>query len=734
MEVQALLQLIGSGNVRTVEQEWMAALAEGQSAPQHWTERVAVLEALVEEGHARIAGELAWAALESLREGYEPADVLPLGGMMLTAVGECEEVRDLVADLYRGAYADRPNIDRLLDEVGLAGARTPRRALRTLGVCLSLTPGTYLVGRHDDSAARVERIDPQTWRVTVMTAQDTDELDPTQLADDYTLADPDDYRVLSCFSPDRLEALLEKDPVPVVTSIVRAHGGRMTGDSLEELLTSRFMPSDRWAKWWSRARARLKRAPDIRIEGRSPFVIVYDPNADTLEQEILTAFDRTHDSASSLKILQEYLRECRARKTAPAAGLLRQMADTLEARADRQQAIGNKLALETLLVAARARQASGDGDADLRPVELLAAAADPVDLIRAVEVPDLWIAALTCLEQARPEGLADQLAQLLRVAPVSVCDAIASRLVDLGVSAEELDELVQEIVAEPVAHFGALFWLWNGPSRPEVMRSVTPPDLLHRILSMLAELRRNDKIDRATVRAIKTQVRAALSARKCQRFRSCLDTMDPGTASAVNTQIKRLDELGRAVKEDLLKLITERFPDISARPKVEPWADENVLWVTAGGMAAKQAEIHEHVNVKMAANAKAIGVAAERGDLSENSEYKFALEERDLLRARLAQMNAEIGIARVLEPQDVPRDRVGIGSRVTLRRTGTGARRGLTILSAWEADAGKGIVNYKAPLARAVLGARCGETVELHLADAPGTYVVESLANALTEG
>ena len=170
MDVRALIQLVGSGNVKTVEQEWMAALAAGQSAPQQWTERVAVLEALVEEGHTRVAGELAWAALESLRESCEPADVLPLGGMMLTAVGECEEVRDLAVDLYRAAYADRPGIDRLLHEAGLAGARTPRRALRTLSVCLSLAPGTYLVGRHDDSAARVEHIDPQTWRVTVVTA------------------------------------------------------------------------------------------------------------------------------------------------------------------------------------------------------------------------------------------------------------------------------------------------------------------------------------------------------------------------------------------------------------------------------------------------------------------------------------------------------------------------------------------------------------------------------------
>ncbi len=79
------------------------------------------------------------------------------------------------------------------------------------------------------------------------------------------------------------------------------------------------------------------------------------------------------------------------------------------------------------------------------------------------------------------------------------------------------------------------------------------------------------------------------------------------------------------------------------KPEIEPWKREDILFATRAGISRKQEEIDHHVNVKMAENARAIGAAAERGDLSENSEYKFALEERDLLRARLAQMNSEIG-------------------------------------------------------------------------------------------
>jgi transcription elongation GreA/GreB family factor len=76
---------------------------------------------------------------------------------------------------------------------------------------------------------------------------------------------------------------------------------------------------------------------------------------------------------------------------------------------------------------------------------------------------------------------------------------------------------------------------------------------------------------------------------------------------------------------------------------------------------------------------------------------------------------------------------VGVGSRVTLRHTQTGQLREVCVLGPWEADAAKNILNYKAPLAQTMMGARCGDTVELSFTGAPGTYTVESLGNALLE-
>ena len=132
-------------------------------------------------------------------------------------------------------------------------------------------------------------------------------------------------------------------------------------------------------------------------------------------------------------------------------------------------------------------------------------------------------------------------------------------------------------------------------------------------------------------------------------------------------------------------------------------------------------------------NARAIGAAAEHGDLSENSEYKFALEERDLLQARLAQMNDEMSKAKILDPNDVPSEYVGIGSRATFEKVEDGTAMEMSFVGPWDSDLDKGWYNYRAPLAQSIMGAKVGDTIDFDHADYQGEFKLVSLGNALME-
>ncbi|MFQ5591694.1 MAG: GreA/GreB family elongation factor, partial [Phycisphaerae bacterium] len=230
-----------------------------------------------------------------------------------------------------------------------------------------------------------------------------------------------------------------------------------------------------------------------------------------------------------------------------------------------------------------------------------------------------------------------------------------------------------------------------------------------------------------------SRARTALSARKHERFERCVDGLEPGMAAALRTLLSRCEALGRAVREDLLQALNKRFPVIRQQEEIAPWSQEDVIYVTRAGLLRRQAEIDEHINVKMKENARAIGRAAEHGDLSENSEYKFALEERDLLRGRLAQMNDELQRARVITPQDVPTDHIGIGTKATFERVSDGRRFVMSFVGPWEARGELGLFNYKSPLAQRLMGTRIGDVVSFELSDAQGEYKLVELCPALEE-
>lgn len=730
MQTEALVQLAAAGDFKAIEEQWMTILDSDAISPQQVAELTPVLKALAQRDQPSEAATLAWAAIETLAERFSSLEVLGVAGPILLELPHSDEVRQQVTGLYRKAYADRPAIDELLRQVDIAGQRPVRRALRTLEVCLAVSVGTYLAARHDNSSAQVTRLDQQSWQFRVRRPDGEKQFGSVELADHYKPVDADDYRVLRDFHPERLAEMLEQDPVRIVVSILQAQGRTIDGDVLKHMLCPSLIEADRWSKWWTSTRAALKRCPNVDIEGRSPFYLTYRRQGRTLEQETRDQFARLHDPGKQLAAVETYLRECKARKQGPDRDLLIALAHDLAARAGRRRAGSGALALATRLVQRRVEQESSQTGAEEAVVDLLVAAPDPVASVKALQVVPLWEGACTCLERALPQRRAQLLAELLPVAPLAACEDLAARLTAAGFATEQFKALEQTILADPVRCHNALFWLWDGPSNEHL--GTTPPlTLLTRILWLLGEIRRREDVGKDQARQICNGARSVLSARKFERFKACLDGVELGMAGTLRTQIRRLDNLGRVVHEDLLKLIGRRFPQLDVAVKIQPWADESVIWVTSGGMIRKQQEIDEHVNVKMAENARRIGQAASHGDISDNAEFRAALEERDLLRSRLAQMQEQMNLAKVIDPQDVPTNHVGVGSKVTLRHLDTDTRIEMTLLGPWDADLQQHIYNYKTPLAQTLMGLTVGHDVELTVVEPPGRYELVAIDSAL---
>jgi len=117
---------------------------------------------------------------------------------------------------------------------------------------------------------------------------------------------------------------------------------------------------------------------------------------------------------------------------------------------------------------------------------------------------------------------------------------------------------------------------------------------------------------------------------------------------------------------------------------------------------------------------KEIQKALAHGDLRENSEYKAALERQQFAQARLTHLRVRLSKLSNVSERDIPRDRVGFGSRVTVQDEETKRKEtyALTLgefIEGGEEDGGELPVSMASPLGKALVGTKVGQKVEIVL-------------------
>jgi transcription elongation GreA/GreB family factor len=340
-----------------------------------------------------------------------------------------------------------------------------------------------------------------------------------------------------------------------------------------------------------------------------------------------------------------------------------------------------------------------------------------------------YVRALQHIKELRPDDWPQLFAELLPVAPIDGCDFIAQSLREAG-----HDQLVTDqfdtILSDFTKHLDAVCWIYRGGAGTD---PIPIRELLTRLLDHLGGVMRSELASADTKRQTREKVRSALAANKYARFRQVIQEMDAGLASTIRTTVQRLDGLGQVVHSDLNRIVLDTHPKlrIVKQKRVDPWDDDKIIFTTRAGYNKREDELKYLRNVKIPENARAIGEAASHGDLSENSEYKFALEERDLLQARAAAISGELAIARTLTANDVNTDTVEIGTRVTLASKDNDFRATLTILGPFDADVERGIYNYRAPMCGKLRHLKVGDTVELDLEGTEKPYRIAAIENAL---
>jgi transcription elongation factor GreA len=124
---------------------------------------------------------------------------------------------------------------------------------------------------------------------------------------------------------------------------------------------------------------------------------------------------------------------------------------------------------------------------------------------------------------------------------------------------------------------------------------------------------------------------------------------------------------------------------------------------------------------------KAIQKAVEHGDLRENSEYKAALERQQFVQARLNHLTKRRGELSNVDLTAIPDDRVGFGSRVTVRDLRSGDEETYTLVFGDYIDIETGQISMASPLGQTLLGRTVGDEVSLQLPRGSRKLKIEKL-------
>ncbi|SFK02992.1 transcription elongation factor GreA [Methylocapsa palsarum] len=150
--------------------------------------------------------------------------------------------------------------------------------------------------------------------------------------------------------------------------------------------------------------------------------------------------------------------------------------------------------------------------------------------------------------------------------------------------------------------------------------------------------------------------------------------------------------------------------------------------MTAGGHVALEEELKRRQQIERPRIIQAIAEARSHGDLSENAEYHAAKEAQSLNEGRIAELEDKLSRAEVIDVSKLSGTTIMFGATVTLVDEDTEEEKTYQIVGETEADVKAGRVSITSPTARALIGKKIGDSVEVNTPGGGKSYEILNVA------
>jgi transcription elongation GreA/GreB family factor len=630
---------------------------------------------------------------------------------------------ELSVDLYRAAenaYRTETWWPVYSEMAGLnVNSPDMRNAWRAFRKLLAMVEGAVVLHASGWGMGRVTSLNREELEVEVHFVKGRrDKLPLKSAADILEVLEDADLRALFVRDAAALKQLIKDDPIEVLRRLVRRYGGRASLAVLKNGAQQFGLEGPAFNAWWKRARAAAEHSPWIEIQGEA---------SKTQVRLLAAASEPTEGLRKQLRMarsLGKALVRVRELVSSPSSDpALREAAlATLEELAtDESQPLAERLSAWMLLRDQRKATPAALADKlhDAADLPTPSDPTEPTGLWRFFQRFPLARDQERCLEFLQDlfgDAWLDNAITNIVHAPPGMAKPLVSALIEAGRSADVVRNY-GILLARPTRNPHALIALAeaveSGKAKGEdlvgpVQRAQA---LLHLAVYLHHEAPGDALLGRARAKLSTLLAGGETKAGKNPMLGRLLAKADRQTLRGIKALTARgVDD---AIESVITDVIVEHAPELF-REGEKPFWDSDAIWTSRAGLARREAELRELKEVKIPANAEAIGKAASYGDLSENSEWESAIEEQRTLTNRAMEMEQEVRKAQLFENAPISTVTVCPGTRVAFKEEGVAQERTIDILGPWDLG-GDQVVSYRAPLAAGLLGLKVGEKARVLL-------------------
>lgn len=545
-------------------------------------------------------------------------------------------------------------------------------------------------------------------------------MDPVFCVDKLEILEETSLLVRKRVDSENIEEMIESKPVELVIEYLMSTDGKASAIELEQFFVY-LLGEQRFKKWWGVTKKLLVRDP--RISAPVKKTDVYSLRAEPLtpQQEILKEFYANRNPKKKI-LLAEKLYQL-SNSAQEIAEDLPKVLEELTVAVQNEKQLTQAERLQGVWVRNDLARFLDEDVEKLKPTaaSIIKGTENLIALTEALPV-NYYKRLLDLIGHVYSDDLAKMLLELLKESTGKFTNECVNFLIDRDYT-DLVAEAFEKWLNENTLKGPVIYWILKNRNLRRFYR-ITKNLINHRLLSALFHAIDHEILHSQGNRRI---LLADILSEDVDLIGDLLSDANDEIARDLAHCLLLNQGFENLTKRSILARFIKQFPSVQTLITGNTIQEAEKLLVSEFSLELRKKEYELLITQKIPENKEAIAIAREHGDLRENSEYKMARQDQDMLFARKALLESEIAHARVTDFSDAAQDKVSIGSILQIAPLSSGKISEYAILGAWDSHPEKNILSYKTPLAQKLLYKAIGDKITVDIDGHEETWTIKKI-------